>query len=151
MQYISRETHEALRRSILRGGDILFSIAGALGRVAMVTEEILPANTNQALAIIRLKQNGTHLQYMKYLLESDFIQRQVKRVAIQLAQANINLEHIADFIVKLPPLNEQNKIANILAAIDQHIENNIAIEKKLCLLKNGLMRYLMTGELRTQA
>ena len=35
-------------------GDILFSIAGTLGRTAIVRANHLPANTNQALAIIRL-------------------------------------------------------------------------------------------------
>ena len=44
-------------RSQLQAGDILFSIAGALGRTAVVTEEILPANTNQALAILRIKKD----------------------------------------------------------------------------------------------
>ena len=52
--HISEECHEKLRRSQLKDGDILFSIAGAIGRVAIVTEEMLPANTNQALAIIRI-------------------------------------------------------------------------------------------------
>ena len=52
--HISIECHKELRRSQLENGDILFSIAGALGRVGIVDEEILPANTNQALSIIIL-------------------------------------------------------------------------------------------------
>jgi len=51
---ISEEEHlGTLKRSILYEGDILFSIAGTLGRTAIVRNDILPANTNQALAIIR--------------------------------------------------------------------------------------------------
>lgn len=42
-----------LKRSRLEEKDILFSIAGTLGRTAIVSKSILPANTNQALAIIR--------------------------------------------------------------------------------------------------
>ncbi|NEX51186.1 restriction endonuclease subunit S, partial [Lactococcus lactis] len=42
-----------LKRSRLEEKDILFSIAGTLGRTAIVNKSILPANTNQALAIIR--------------------------------------------------------------------------------------------------
>ena len=57
MSKISLEEHqEYLKRSQLQEGDILFSIAGTLGRVTSVNKAILPANTNQALSIIRLKE-----------------------------------------------------------------------------------------------
>ena len=52
--YITDECDKKLSRSQLQENDILFSIAGAIGRVAIVDKNILPANTNQALAIIRL-------------------------------------------------------------------------------------------------
>ena len=52
--YITDECNKKLSRSQLQENDILFSIAGAIGRVAIVDKNILPANTNQALAIIRL-------------------------------------------------------------------------------------------------
>jgi type I restriction enzyme S subunit len=51
--YIDIATHESLKRSQLQAGDILFSIAGSLGRLAVVNNQHLPGNTNQALAIIR--------------------------------------------------------------------------------------------------
>ena len=51
ISYHEHSTH--LKRSILEEGDILFSIAGTLGRITIINKEILPANTNQALAIIR--------------------------------------------------------------------------------------------------
>jgi type I restriction enzyme S subunit len=60
LAHITRECHDALGRSQLKSGDILFSIAGALGRTAPVTDEIVPANTNQALAIVRLKNSRRH-------------------------------------------------------------------------------------------
>jgi type I restriction enzyme S subunit len=53
--FVSQETHEKeLKRSILEANDILFAIAGSIGKCTVVEESILPANTNQALAIIRL-------------------------------------------------------------------------------------------------
>ena len=53
--YISHEMHEKLRRSQLKENDILFSMAGIfLGKTGLVTKEMLPANTNQAVAIIRV-------------------------------------------------------------------------------------------------
>src|SRR6266404_5148240 len=45
--FIDEETNALLKRSQLKERDVLISIAGALGRVAVVTSDILPANTNQ--------------------------------------------------------------------------------------------------------
>lgn len=65
-----------LNRSQLQVDDILFSIAGTLGRVAVIKEENLPANTNQALAIIRLKAG--HRDYVKYFLTGESIKTFIK-------------------------------------------------------------------------
>lgn len=71
--YITEEGNNALKRSQLKEGDILFSIAGALGRTAIVTNDILPANTNQALSIIRLKKDVNILKsYLFLTLNSGF-------------------------------------------------------------------------------
>ena len=51
--FIDEETHQLLNRSQLKAGDILISIAGTIGRIAVMTDEFLPANTNQAVAILR--------------------------------------------------------------------------------------------------
>jgi type I restriction enzyme, S subunit len=51
--FIDDATHDELARSQLQDGDVLFSIAGTLGRVAVVRSEDTPSNTNQAVAIIR--------------------------------------------------------------------------------------------------
>ena len=53
--FVSESTHEKLKRSILAEGDILVTIAGAqVGRCGIVRAEHLPANTNQAVGIIRV-------------------------------------------------------------------------------------------------
>src|SRR5687767_4557206 len=54
--FIDLTTHAALRRSQIEAGDLLMSIAGVyLGKVAVVPPDVVPANTNQAVAIIRLR------------------------------------------------------------------------------------------------
>ncbi len=69
--FIDTATHKLLKRSQLKEGDLLISIAGVLGRVGRVSRDILPANTNQALAIVRLG-NSPELErsfLFYYLLE----------------------------------------------------------------------------------
>ena len=119
--YIDENTHNKLARSKLEHDDILFSIAGALGRVAIISRDYLPANTNQALAIIRLKDKK-NTRYIYYFLNSDYVKKIIDAESVQLAQANFSLGQLANLDVLVPCLEEQTKIANFLSAIDQKIE-----------------------------
>ena len=95
---ISSDCNNALSRSQLKENDILFSIAGALGRVAIVSEDILPANTNQALAIIRLlEKNPITINFLKYYFQSDSILQQVNGFKGGVAQQNLSLSQIKEF------------------------------------------------------
>jgi len=121
--HITEEGHNTLKRSQLKNGDILFSIAGALGRTAIVNEVILPANTNQALAIIRLKEDSTFLnEYILSTLKSGYTIEQVENLKGGVAQQNLSLGQIKSFQIPLPPLPQQKQIVAILdkafAAID---------------------------------
>jgi len=61
---IDEETDRKLKRSRLKKDDLLFSIAGAyLGKVAIVRNSDVPANTNQAVGIVRLKHNVVDKDY----------------------------------------------------------------------------------------
>lgn len=114
--HITPECHAELRRSQLRAGDILFSIAGALGRTALVTEDVLPANTNQALAIIRLSSSARDLspEFFRKALETGFVLKQVEKAKGGAAQQNLSLAQVSNFNIPLPPLPEQHRIVAIL-------------------------------------
>ncbi|AKB18730.1 restriction endonuclease subunit S [Methanosarcina sp. WWM596] len=143
--HISEDANKALKRSILKDRDLLFSIAGALGRVAIVNSEILPANTNQALAIIRLKEDQkTDIKYVYFYLKGPQIQKHIDRINVQSAQANLSLENINNFKIALPQKEEQQKIASILSKVDEQIEQTEQIIEKTEILKKGLMQKLLT-------
>ena len=108
-QKITYEEHEGyLRRSQLKESDILFSIAGTLGRVASVKSNILPANTNQALAIIRLKND--ELQYIKTYLKGKVVSDYIKKNPTIGAQPNLSLAQVGSLKIALPIFDEQKKI-----------------------------------------
>lgn len=115
--HISEECHEKLKRSKLRTGDILFSIAGAIGRVAVVTEEMLPANTNQALAIIRVTRDDVYLPYIKLILTSQIVKAQFERKKQGVAQLNISLKDINELEIPLPEKSKQIECASLLEKI----------------------------------
>lgn len=130
---VTSECHEALKRSQLKEGDILFSIAGALGRTAIVTEDILPANTNQALAIVRLKESvEVDKRFLLYVLNSQSTREQSDLNKGGVAQQNLSLTQLKNYAISLPPLAEQQRIVAKLDAAFAEIERamEVAAEKE---------------------
>ena len=115
--HISEECHEKLKRSQLKAGDILFSIAGAIGRVAIVSEEMLPANTNQALAIIRISDEQVYLPYIKLILTSPIVIEQFERKKQGVAQLNLSLKDINEISIPLPIKEKQIELADLFAKV----------------------------------
>lgn len=122
--FIDTETDEKLARSRLQEKDILFTIAGTIGRVAQVTNDILPANTNQAVAIVRPNPDLIFPRFLYYVLrDSKRIQLAQSRV-VQSVQANFSLGELSAVELPLPPQEEQRAIAHILGTLDDRIELN---------------------------
>ncbi|MDH6099605.1 restriction endonuclease subunit S [Anabaenopsis sp. FSS-46] len=107
--FIGFDANEALARSLLQEDDVLFSIAGTLGRVAVVKKDDLPANTNQALAIIRLVK-PICCNYIAKFLSSHLLKKSIQESGRGVGLQNINLKQVSEFKIPLPPLNEQKRI-----------------------------------------
>jgi len=147
--FIDLDTHLILKRSQLKVGDLSFSIAGALGRVAMVEKDVLPANTNQALAIVRLKHDSKiHLNYLFHYLNSEYIQRHIINMSVQGAQANLSLLNIAQLPIGFPSYSEQVDIGQIIDDIEVQIEILEMKLNKFTSIKSGMMQNLLTGTIR---
>ena len=130
--YITNECNEKLSRSQLKENDILFSIAGAIGRVAIVDKSILPANTNQALAIIRVPESVYEYNFLKYILRSPAINKQFEKQKQGVAQINLSLKNIGDFEIPVISLEQQREISLVLDKVTDLID-----KRKEQLLKLG--------------
>ncbi len=131
--FITKETHDKLKRSQIELNDILFSMAGMfLGKTAIVSNEnFLPANTNQAVAIIRVKDEIANPFFVFYYLNQKSIKAYINLLSAQSAQPNINLKEISDIEISLPHRDLQNKIVQILKLLDNKIDLNNAINNNL--------------------
>ncbi|MHB8276685.1 MAG: restriction endonuclease subunit S [Candidatus Humimicrobiaceae bacterium] len=148
--YIDEDTHNILARSQLKHCDILFVIAGAtIGKVAIINNEFLPANTNQAISFIRLKETYNH-KYIWYFLQSNYIIEQIKLLAVQSAQPNLSMQDLGSFSVPLPLLPEQKAIADYLnvkcAEVDNVINGKQKLIEKLTDYKKSLIYECVTGK-----
>ena len=148
--FIDAATHKLLKRSQLKAGDLLISIAGVLGRVGRVSLGVLPANTNQALAIVRLG-NASELDrnFLFYCLLSPMTAKQISDVNVQAAQANISLQNVRDLKIHVPPtIPEQTAIAEVLTEMDGELSALEQLREKTRALKQAMMQELLTGRTR---
>ena len=139
MSKISLEEHQGyLKRSQLQEGDILFSIAGTLGRVTSVNKAILPANTNQALSIIRLKEGN--LEYVKTCLKGNVVADFIRRNPTIGAQPNLSLEQVSNLEIEIPSEAEQEKIGACFQSLDHLITLHQRKLEKLKEYKKGMLQ-----------
>ena len=128
-----------LKRSILKEDDVLFSIVGTLGVVGIVDKKDLPANTNQQIAIIRLRRDDAI--FMLNFLKSPRIKSFIKSDSTIGAQPSLSLWQIEKIKVSLPPsLEEQQAIGTYFSNLDNLINSHQEKISQLETLKKKLLQ-----------
>ncbi|HFI0288332.1 TPA: restriction endonuclease subunit S [Streptococcus suis] len=141
LQKIQLEEHEGyLKRSQLIENDILFSIAGTLGRTAIVKKSILPANTNQALSIIRGYEFDRN--FLVTILRGVVVREFIKRNPTIGAQPNLSLEQVSNLCLLTPCSEEKSAIGTFFSTLDRHITLHQRKLEKLKNLKKALLNEL---------
>ena len=113
----SPEIAKQYRRSEVQPGDLLLSIRGHVGRLAVVPEGLAGANITQDTARLVLRQ-GCHPRYVFWYLYSLEAQRWMERQMKGVAVRGINLADVKEIPVPVPPLPDQRRIAAILDKAD---------------------------------
>ena len=103
-----------LEKYMLKEDDLLMSLTGNVGRVALVQKEMLPAALNQRVACLRLKTDRITKGFLFHILNSDFFEEQCVLASNGVAQKNMSTEWLKDYEIPLYSIQEQMKIADIL-------------------------------------
>lgn len=135
--YITEKDHEIMSRSKLKKDDILVTIAGSLGKIAIVTNENLPANINQAIAIIRVDHTKCDNKYVYHFMKT--IKSQIEKNKNNGVIQNLNLETLSNFKIMLPMnISYQKNISNFL----DNLENEKEKVEKLLKLEEQRFEWL---------
>lgn len=143
----SHEIDGQYLRSKVKPGDILLTIRGTTGDVAIVPEELSGANITQDTARIRIR-SGQNAQFLFQAIQSSFVQGQIKLNTIGQAVKGINIAEVRKLQIFCPSRNEQNKIVEILGAWDKAIETAEKLAKNSKSQKTALIQKLLTGKTR---
>lgn len=134
---------------LLEKGDIVFARTGATtGKTYLYNE-----NDGQfvfAGFLIKFSPNTNLINpyYLKLSTEMPFYKSWIKVMSVRSGQPGVNAEEYAKYPLLLPPLPEQEKIAEILGAWDLAIEKVTALIAAKRLRKKGLMQKLLTAKIR---
>ncbi len=148
--FISEEAHYSQQRSALRNGDVLFSIAGTIGTTAIVEDRHLPANTNQAIAIISQFDSVLFPRFLQFQLQS-FAAVSITSRARGGAMNNVSLADLKDLDVVVAPQNEQRrivtKIEELFSELDKGVESLLTAREQLKAYRQSVLKHAFEGNL----
>ncbi len=147
--YISEKDYNKIHANyIIKSGDILLTVVGTIGRVAIVPKELSKNFTLQrSVAIIRVTENISN-QYLMQLFSNDDFTRLLHRKSNSTAQAGIYLGELGKLKILIPNTTEQQKIAKILSTWDKAISTTERLIENSNQQKKALMQQLLTGKKR---
>ena len=148
LEYIPESIHFGKsRRSILQENDILYTNAGTIGRVAFVQLDLLPANTNQAIAIVRPDVSRVTPAFLFMVMRQPEFQEVLHYDIVQAVQANLALGKISDAKAVFPPAMVMPKLFAPIQFILNRIWNNRRESRTLAILRDTLLPKLLSGEI----
>ncbi len=145
--FIDEETNALLKRSIIHAGDVVFTIAGTLGRFALIDENVLPANTNQAVAIIRADVEKVLPEYIYTCFIGEWHTDYYAKRVQQAVQANLSLTTIKSLPIPLLDEAKMSEYLSLILPLIKAIKTNEAQNEKLAALRDNLLPKLMSGEI----
>ncbi len=136
-QFYSLKKENEIINFILHEDDLLISLTGNVGRVALLEKQFLPAALNQRVACLRIKDEiKIYKKYLFNYLNCDTFENECIYNSNGIAQKNLSTEWLKKYELILPPIEKQKKIA---AALDKASElialRKTQIEKMDLLIK----------------
>jgi type I restriction enzyme S subunit len=116
-------------RSRLRGGEILLTLVGSVGQVAVAPDNLAGWNVARAVAVIR-PAVGVSAQWLKLCLQAGAAQHCMQIWQTTTVQATLNLRDVRRLPIPVPPRDEQEAICEVLGALDDKIDLNQGIGRK---------------------
>jgi len=122
IQYVPIETQSAISRYTVDAGDVIVSIVGSVGLVAIVPDKLHKANLTENAAKILIDNKIIDNSFLAYYLKSSLGQNEIFKNTVGAVQLKLPLYGIENIEVPIPPLPTQKAIAHILGTLDDKIE-----------------------------
>ena len=138
-EFIAKADYSSwMRRGIPRSGDVVVTTEAPLGEVAQLTDQCVALA--QRLILLRGKSGILDNRFLKFLMQSDDVQDQLRARATGTTVLGIKQKELREIELALPPPPEQRAIAHILGTLDDKIELNRRMNQTLEEMARALFR-----------
>jgi len=145
LRTISRQVDLQYARTKLCGGEILVSLVGQPGSSAVVPLSLAGANIARQVAVIRLGSR-VHPEFLHAYISSARGQQDLMSDTLGTVQRVVNLKDLRELCIPVPAVKEQGLIVSGLKNWHSRYDAECNKLSKLRLLKQGLMKDLLTGQ-----
>ena len=136
---VAPEIVERYRRTRLTGGEVLLSLVGTVGAVAIAPPELAGWNTARAVAVIPPRAD-VDARWLAFCLRSPALQMLMASWCTTTVQATLNLKEVAQLPIPVPPRIVQDGIVQVLSALEDKLEVNRLTNLTLQQLASTLFR-----------
>ncbi|MDA9700157.1 restriction endonuclease subunit S, partial [Synechococcus sp. AH-736-M02] len=147
MKRIPVSLDKKFARSRIQGGDLLISVKGSVGKIALVPEGFT-GNISRDIARVRTKSSEITPDFLKYWFASDHGVETLARIEVGTTRAELSIGKLRTLQVAYPPIKTQNKICDIARSIDHALTAMNKSLEKHGILKKGLSADLLSGRKR---
>lgn len=149
--YISPQKFAEMRTFEVLAGDVLLSLVGTVGCVLVVEAPFEPGIINPRLLRLRPFLQKVSPQFVRHLLLTDGLRKQIDSLAGGGTMPVINGKVIRRLRVPMISTEEQKLIVTRLRSLEQSVTSSTTHLAKLRQQKQGLMHELLTGRVRVEA
>lgn len=136
---------ESWREYLLEDGDVVFARTGnTTGKSYVYDTKDGKLVYAGFLIKFKINKNVADKKYIKYIIQSKRYWDWIKVMSTRSGQPGINSNEYSTFKIQIPPIKEQEKIADILSTVDSQIDDTDKLIEKTKVLKKGLMQRLLT-------
>jgi type I restriction enzyme, S subunit len=153
LKKIDPKISSAYPRTKLRGGEVLITLVGAIGRTALVSSTLAGANTARAVGVIPLTPLVVP-RWIEVWFRNPFKVLEMTGKAHEVARKTLNLEDVRSAPVAIPPLSEQSRIASeverrlsVIDELEMQVEANL---KRADRLRQAILKRAFEGKLVPQ-
>lgn len=144
--YVEESDFHKISRYIVNAGDLIISIVGTVGAVALVGETLDKANlTENCSKIVNIK--GYSPEFLYYFLKSEYGQKEIAGGTVGEVQAKLPLKNILEINVPILSMPDQEAIVEKLRILDEKIDKEVQYYSKMESIKAGLMHDLLSGSI----
>ena len=145
---------KSISRYVVAENDVVITIAGTIGEIAVVPSGLAGANLTENAAKLVFDHHYVMPSYLSMYLQSPSVQQEFKELSRATTQAKLALYRIATVEIPVPTLHEQQKIMELvdekLTYLTSSLNQISAIELQASSLRRSLLQAAFTGQLTNE-